>query len=581
MKKFLAYLKGWRGITLTAYVWLILMGWVIVYVDIISAEVKRRFYAVSVAEFVLIAAVYFCPKLLHWAECINISPDEEPANERKFFLKTWLAVFAVFFVLYLIFFPGGFNEDAIEQYGQALNGKYNDWHPVIGTLLIYTLPLKLTGNWQGAPVLFQTVIFSLALAYMSYTVLLYGQNRKYARNFLIYIMLNPAVLFIWMVTLKDSIFSIALLVLMTFAVHIHFTKGDWLKSKTHLLMFIIVLALGTLFRHNAVLFTLPLLVAVSMYISKKKAALIFILSAVLIWTIRYPLYTSMNVVPPGKRQIETLGVPMSMIACAVKESPQKLDQDILDFAYRIAPEDVWQEKYEPIGGFIAVRYAAAAKSRTEEERQRLLKVINLNVIEETGWKKVLEMSLRCLREAPLASLRGFCGLTSIVFGIAGPPLGTITPSILENNLGLRNNNLFDLSFIYRPIKNLVLSARDPSRIKTYKTTNEFNLTDSESGEFSLQSLIRLCIYGVMVLLRHLFWCIGMLNLAVIIFALAKLKFNKLYDWKRLFIVLPMLTYNYGTMLLISANIFRVFCYSYLIMPLVLLVLIKPSEEANL
>ena len=584
MKRFLSYVRGWRGIALITYMWLVLMAWVIVYVDVFSVEMKKRFYIVSIAETLLLILLYVCPKLLRCAECLSIKPNSEVLTQehrRKFFLKSWLASFAVLFIMYVIFYPGGFNGDAISQFSQASGNNYNDWHPVINTFFSFKLPLFLTGNWKGAPVLFQVIIFSLSLAYMS-SVLMEYTNRRYAKYFLIYILLNPATTTIFLVTLKDSSFAIAMMLLMTFAVRIFFTGGKWLRSFLHSVIFVTVLAAGSLFRHNAVLFTLPLFFAVSLCVKKRHALTIFVSTLVLVYLVRYPLYDNLNVVRPGKRQIETSGVMISIIGNAVKESPERLDKDILEFAYSLASKDVWHEKYNIINGFISIKYAAHERSRNEVEKQKLENSIYIDAIEEAGWKKIADMTFRCFKQAPLSSLRGALGVTSTVYGIAGPPLGRIVPQIAPNNLGLSDNKSFNLSFVKKLLDSVVsFFGADNYKSETGGTSFRFSSYEGDNGNFTLQSLIILWNYAVMVLFRHVFWCIGLLNLVVIIFILAKLNFGKASDWKKLCIALPMLLHNFGTMLLLQANDFRYFYCSYLVLPLVLAVILRDNSEVKL
>ena len=167
MKKFMSYLKGWRGISLIIYMWMILMAWVVVYVDVMSVEMRKRFYIVSIAETILLALIYVCPILLRWAEKISIVPENESLTKKdkiKIFLRAWMITLSAFFIMYLIFYPGGFSDDNIVQYAQAMGYmNYSDWHPVIHTLLMFTLPLKLTGGWAGSINLLQIIIFSLSL----------------------------------------------------------------------------------------------------------------------------------------------------------------------------------------------------------------------------------------------------------------------------------------------------------------------------------------------------------------------------------------------------------------------------------
>ena len=54
--------------------------------------------------------------------------------------------FVFLFIWYLGYNPGGFSGDSIDQYSQAVNGTYSDWHPAWHTLLVFTLPIKLIGT---------------------------------------------------------------------------------------------------------------------------------------------------------------------------------------------------------------------------------------------------------------------------------------------------------------------------------------------------------------------------------------------------------------------------------------------------
>jgi hypothetical protein len=55
-----------------------------------------------------------------------------PADRRP----DWLTV-AVALVLWRLFFPGLMSQDSIDQYGQALTGQYNDWHPPLMAIVLH------------------------------------------------------------------------------------------------------------------------------------------------------------------------------------------------------------------------------------------------------------------------------------------------------------------------------------------------------------------------------------------------------------------------------------------------------------
>ena len=430
MSKLFSYVKGWRGIFLIAYMWFILMAYAIVYVDIGSVEMKRKFYVISVAETILIISIYICPKLLTWAENKTIRYETITQKEKtKFFLKTWLITFGIFFVMYIIFYPGGMPPDCVGQYSQAIGvNRYNDHHPVFHTLFVFTLPLKLTGGWIGSINLFQIIIFSFSLACMAYTLIEYS-NHSYAKFFLIYIMLNPVILNMSVIPVKDTPFAIASLLLMIFAARTYFTNGKWLDIK-HSIIFVLVMTACTLFRHNAILFTLPLLFAVSLYIKKRQAVLMLVCFLSLIYLIRYPLYESLNVERPvNNRQIETLGLPITIIGNAVKEAPEKLDDEVLDFAYSVMPDELWKKYSNIYLGFNSVKFILNDTKLTEEERAALAGKVDIQSIERAGWKKILRLTFLCFKEAPLESLRGMLAITNMVHGITGIAYGTFAPIV--------------------------------------------------------------------------------------------------------------------------------------------------------
>ena len=65
-----------------------------------------------------------------------------------------------------------------------------------------------------------------------------------------------------MFPLKDVSFAIGALLLLTYALQIYVTKGEWVRKPINMAFFIVAEVLTTLFRHNAVLFTVPLIAAV-------------------------------------------------------------------------------------------------------------------------------------------------------------------------------------------------------------------------------------------------------------------------------------------------------------------------------
>ena len=351
----------------------------------------------SAAEILFILLIV-CPVIIKFFQQIDIRYEEQ---HNKIFIKSFLISLGVLLVYYILCYPGTFSYDPTKQYLEAISNKYTDWHPALHTLLFFTLPLKLTFGWMGSIVLLQIILFALALAYMT-EVLAYYSNYNYAYISLAFILLNPTTQSISMSPYKDVVFAITAILLMCFALHIYYTHGAWLNNFKNIILFSVILTLATIFRHNAILFTAPLYLAVIIYASKKHAVIIFLLASLLFAFIKIPVYKYFEVEKPGYRQLEMLGVPMAVIGAAVKESPHLLDQDILDFAYKAAPKDRWQDSYIT-GSFNHIKFDYADK----------------DFIEKTGAVKILKFMLKCFVQAPIASLHGLIAETDTVYGLSG------------------------------------------------------------------------------------------------------------------------------------------------------------------
>lgn len=418
------------------------------------------------------------------------------------------------------------NPDCFTQYTQAISGKYNDWHPVIHTLLVFRLPLLLTGGWINSVSIFQITVFGLVFGYALITVKKHTST-KYAVLSLLYVMLNPHTTNLALFPFKDIAFGIGALLMVTYALNIYFSNGEWIKKPINTILFIAAASLTTLFRHNALLFTIPLIIAVIILINKKRALIICLSIIVVILGIKYPLYSALNVTDPDKREMEVLGLPLNIIGAAVTYSPEKVDEDTLEFAYKFAPEELWKKKYS---------YGSLNHVKWHEET-------NQDVIEEYGAGKIVYMSLKCIEHCPVSSLKSVIKLTDVVYTVCDDYRYYRLPGISENDYGISPQGIPSLKWI-----------------------------DSKITKIS------------MLLFPWLFLYVGSMHLILIIAVLAKCKLHKPDHWKRIMFILPVFFYNYSTALLLTsaADSVRFLHYTFILMPLLLVFLFrtekKPSTE---
>lgn len=345
-----------------------------------------------------------------------------PGRTTRFFFLFFIISLAVTLLWFVGRYPGSFSYDSINQINQALSGNYSDWHPVLHTLLFFTFPLKLT-NSAVAIILFQIILFSLLVGYIGLTTLKYG-GRRFCAISLAYILASPYVLNMLMYPWKDVAFAISSAAAMIFLVRCYFSNGEWLKQGYHFFLFALILAFSTIFRHNGVLFTAPLLFALFFFIPKRKWIYMVLLSLAFVGLIRGPIYSYYEVRSPGNRVTETVGLPMSIILNAAKECPECLDEEMASFVFRLTegvPE--WQSSHSLMGGFNSVKF----------------KGINIKVIEETGRIGVLKMAIKSFIYSPSSSFFALLGMASSVYGVnINSDVGS---GIEPNNLGISWNGL--------------------------------------------------------------------------------------------------------------------------------------------
>ena len=208
------------------------------------------FVGISLGALLLMAV--FGPILLRFLSGLNACPQtgEKKAPVLKRVLVNgcfYLIPLAVFMVYFIACFPGGFSDDSFNQYIQAVENQYNDWHPVLHTLLAFKLPLTLTGGWIGSVVLVQSLCFCGVIGYTCQVI------RKHfgvllAAITMAWILLNPLVMLTSMHPWKDVGFAICALLMVTYALQTVVTKGQWLLRPVNMGCFVVVAVMTSILR---------------------------------------------------------------------------------------------------------------------------------------------------------------------------------------------------------------------------------------------------------------------------------------------------------------------------------------------
>lgn len=510
--------KGTRY-TLEFFLFFLYASFVLV-TDFFVTRDRRYFLRWSFIGVMILIAV--CPMLLRRVGRIALL-DVRQKDDPRVFLFFWALTLTLFMVIYFTFFPGRFTPDSNSQYAQVMNNTYNDWHPVIQTLLTFKLPLFITKGWPGSIVLFQIEELSVIIAYALYTVYLFV-GLKYALIAMAFMLLNPNVLFICIFPWKDVTFAMGALLLATYGLRIYISRGKWLNRRRNTALFIFICALTTLVRHNAVLFTIPLLFAVFFQTTRKRGLALGLCVIALVGIIKGPVYSLMDVKKPGSRQIETLGLPMVVIGALATYDPGSLDAETKEFVDSVAASEVWREKYT-YGNYNNVKWDI----RT-----------NNQVIEEYGTDKVVHMMLRCFIRSPEHAMNAMVHLTNPLYSLQG-----------------------DYS------------------IEQYggeSPWHGFTFTGIEVFQTLFWKYQNVAVFYC----PHLFMYYGVAHLLLLAGIMAKYRLKRFTDWKRILFVLPLFVYNFGTALLLTScrDALRFFFYTFLLTPVLLIFLFRKECEES-
>ncbi len=519
MKKIFRYLQGIPGILLILYVQFIISA--DIYLSEFTDAAKAWLYII-----VFVGALILCPALIRLFRRFSIRYKATLTTKRNKII--WFTVFfvisaAVFGFYYAAEYPGAFSADSITQYAQAMTGEYNNWHPVLHTLLGFKLPLTLTGGWAGSVVLFQLILFTFAAAYAAYTILRHS-NIPYAVLSLAFILFSPVTAAVSVYPWKDIPFAIMTLLAASYAANAYFTKGEWLKKRSHIVAVIVVLVLATVFRHNAILFTLPMLIAMLLYLKRKAAIITAVCFAAAIILIEGPLYAMLNVTQPGDRQEEMLGVPVAVIGTVAKKNPNALDQETKQFIYSVAPPETWAKNYV-IGNFNTVKFVPGT---------------NYHKITEAGAPKVIGYMFKCFAKAPKEAFAGLIGATDMVYTVSGDDScwSDVRPGVVGNQYNIKYH-----------------------------------------GNQTAKGVVSFIFDRLDIFMRWIFWYVGAMNLLLITAALARFKPRK-SEWKRILPVLSMLMYNFGTMLVLSGDEIRLFYFTFPVTPVLFLLVMREERKAS-
>lgn len=312
--------------------------------------------------------------------------------------KFWL-FFALFFLVNIIyfwaFFPGVFSIDSINQWDQIHSSiPWNDWHPVGHSFL-----LRLTTLFGDNPctfVLFQIFYYSLVLAYTTDFIRYYSKKGIFFLT-LCFFLFFPMLPFSTVQIIKDSSFTISLVLMTICLLKMIISNGEWLNQISNLCILGFSILGVIFFRHNG----WPVLIAfvlISLFFIRKKYFKYYLTVTICIATyllITGPIYNHFNVIRTDPT--ESLGM-FVQLSGGVITSDGKITEDNKEYYYSIMSKDDWDELYTP-GDIDTIKFKARFKK---------------DIIKNNP-KKFLMTSLITVSNNPLLASKAYIQQTEILW----------------------------------------------------------------------------------------------------------------------------------------------------------------------
>lgn len=506
----------------------LLSGYIVGLLWLVPSLVKDT-YSIRFGLIKLIVAIisgiiiYICLNKAYEKFDFTIVVDK---NENKKYFMWFIIGFSISFLIMMLyfyaFFPGSFTSDNIQQWEQVQSGQFSNWHPVLHTYLIYLVSRII--NHYSFVVFIHILLFSCACGYLL-TAMARWKLPKWCMILTeAFIILNPMTRHMFIGLLKDATFSICVLILSAFLINIFLSKGNWFKSIKNCSCFTIIIVLLTIIRHNGLLLTVPLMLLMIWIIKKQSKRIIIagLIALFCIVMIKNPMYNMLDVERPQNEFLESVGIPMTILCNIKVQEPGRLTEDANKVMNAIGYKDEVWDSYE-YGNFNSIKWnSGACEYLNQVNKKHFMTMIGQMIIKE-----------------PALSLQAVYQLTRMGWDIRGNVNWNINTACYDNQW-------------------------------------EYKWDDNRAG-------IRNTIFKTDIFMWTKFtkYFFSFAGVYIILLMLVGFLCSKRYGLSVLYIVLPVLCYDFGTMLLLCGTDYRFFHFnSMIVIPLCLVMLVKVRNEHN-
>lgn len=250
----------------------------------------------------------------------------------------WLPVF-------LAVYPGFFVYDAQDEFLQVASRNFTTHHPILHVLLlggVICAVHKVTDSYNlgiACYIIMQMLFVAGGLTYLLY----YLQKKQVAKWIrvcsLIYLSLFPVIVMFTLCSAKDTIFTIALLLLVLAMLEMGIDEKTFFAKKSWQIFFVISAMTMMLFRKNGVyafLVMIPILLVFHKKV-RKKLLILLLVSVIGYFVVNAGLNTVFHA--ENSENQEILTVPIQQVARTYKFCPEVFSQEDVDILHEVLPED--------------------------------------------------------------------------------------------------------------------------------------------------------------------------------------------------------------------------------------------------
>lgn len=436
---------------------------------------------------------------------------------------------AVYLAYLAAYYPGGYSADTAMQWEQAHSMVFDDHHPFFHTFFFVVLT-RLWNNYTFL-LLVQILAFSCGLGYLAATMQAWGFRLRFVLPVCALIALATPTRDILMFFWKDTALSVFFLYLLSHIFNIALSGGKWLKKANHWFFTAVLLACITLVRHNAVLLTAPMLVLMLLFLPSPRRACLKMTALVLLLVIgvKGPLYALFDVDTSNDSYLETTGLPMTILFSSYVYSPDTMPQEAFQLLEQLEDHETAVQNYE-FGNYNSIKWFWDMDYAEAQDK-----------LAQTPIADFMQLTLETVRGNPSLAVHSVVELTDVVWDPVGLHYHLVDTPRRD-------------SPAYFPI---------PENVSLF-CAGLFERIDSvlDAGPFQKIS----CQLGVLILIMLL---------------ACYLSIHHFHGWSALWIILPIMCYNFGTMLLLCGPDYRFFHFNCIAAyPLAMLLLSRPRKMEN-